>query len=96
MNTPNRLRILEECGPEPSEQWIRSVMERIRAEAAIIPFPCTKYTAERFVRRFAGAAAAAAALIAVIGWASLPTNEELAWKAQTGGYVSEYFLLAEK
>ena len=95
--TTHRLRILDEaCGPEPSEQWIQSVMDRVRAEAERIPFPGAPYYTLRIGGRTAAAAAAAAALIAILGWASLPSNEELAWNAQTGGYVSEYLLLAER
>ncbi len=97
MMTTHRVHILEEaCGPEPSEQWIQSVMDRVRAEAELIPFHGAPYSSPRAGGGTAAVAAAAAALIALLGWASLPSNEELAWNAQTGGYVSEYLLLAER
>ena len=95
--TTHRLRILDEaCGPEPSEQWIQSVMDRVRAEAERIPFPGVPNSFRYIGGETAAAAAVAAALIAILGWASLPSNEELAWNAQTGGYVSEYLLPAER
>lgn len=94
MKTSDHLTLMKEFGREPSEQWIQSVMERVRAEAEIMPFLRTGHT-ERF-GGLVGIAAAAAVVIALFGWVTLPSDEELAWKAQTGGYVSEYLLLVRK
>lgn len=85
----------EHPGEGPSEQWIQSVMQRVRAEAESMPHYAAGHRADHF-GGIAGIAAAAAVVIALLGWGTLPSAEELAWKAQTGGCISEYLLFARK
>ena len=63
--------------PSPGVVWRQRVMEQVLQESwtGIIPFP----PAELVVWRVAWAAAAAAILIAVCGFATMPTDAQIVW-----------------
>ena len=63
--------------PAPGAAWYAAVMQQVRQEslAGIIPFP----PAELVAWRFAWVAAAAAILIAVCGFATMPTDAQIVW-----------------
>jgi hypothetical protein len=63
--------------PSPGAAWYQAVMKQLRQEslAGIIPFP----PAELVAWRVAWAAAAAALLIAVCGFATMPTDAQIVW-----------------
>ena len=63
--------------PSPDVAWYHAVMEQVRQEslAGIMPFP----PAELVAWRVAWAAAAAAILIAVCGFATMPTHAQIVW-----------------
>ncbi|MDD2236964.1 MAG: hypothetical protein PHP44_01555 [Kiritimatiellae bacterium] len=83
-----------EAGSVPTEEWIHAVMNRVRAEAETLP----RYSVPR-ANPFgtpAGIAAAAALIFSLLGWFALPSDDELTWKTQTDGFVTEYLLLTRK
>jgi len=63
--------------PSPGAVWYQTVMEQVRREslAGSIPF----LPAELVAWRFAWAAAAAAILIAICGFATMPTDAQIVW-----------------
>ena len=63
--------------PSPGAAWYQAVMEQVQQEsfAGIIPFP----PVETMAWRVAWAAAAAAVLIAVCGFAIRPTDAQTVW-----------------
>ena len=77
--------------PEPSEQWHQRVMQAVRAQRGIISIIPVR-PESRIAWRAACVAAAAAVIMAILGFWVIPSNDRLAWQFQREGVVSAWLL----
>lgn len=80
-----------QLAPEPSERWQQRVMQAIRTQGSVISI-VPIWPGSRIVWRVACVAAAAAIIIAVLGFWMLPSDARLAWQFQREGVVSAWLL----
>ena len=77
--------------PEPSDVWHQKVVQAIRAEprvAQVVPFVMQI----RLAWRAACVTAAAAIIVAAVGYWVMPSDARLAWQLQRDGIWSEWVL----
>jgi hypothetical protein len=77
--------------PEPSERWHQQVMQAVRAQGGVISVVPIRLES-RIVWRAACVAAAAAVIMAILGFWVMPSDARLAWQFQREGVVSAWLL----
>ena len=80
-----------QSGPEPTEQWHQRAMQAVRAQRNILSIIPIR-PESKIVWRAACVAAAAAIIMAVLGYWTLPSDARLAWQFQREGVASAWLL----
>ncbi len=77
--------------PEPSEQWHRRVMQAVREQGGIL-VPAPVRIENRVAWHAAYLAIAAAVIMTILGYWTLPSDARLAWQFQREGTASAWLL----
>jgi hypothetical protein len=78
--------------PEPSEQWHQRVMQAVRVQGGVLSVMPIRLVESRIVWRAACVAAAAAVIMAILGFWVMPSDARLAWQFQREGVASAWLL----
>jgi hypothetical protein len=77
--------------PEPSERWHRNVMQAVRSQGNTLSIAPLRLET-RMAWRAACVAAAAAAIMTILGSRVIPSNAALAWQFQHENEASAWIL----